>query len=78
MINESRSLRVGQETSAFRSTLNQRLSTIYPAMYEIPGGISEPIVDIPRRLGRTEKMTRLNRKSEAAATVIRPLRKGTG
>jgi hypothetical protein len=40
---ESRSLRVGQETSAFRSTLNQRLLNpecfrdvnIYPAMFAI-------------------------------------------
>jgi hypothetical protein len=47
-------------------------------MYEIPGGISEPIVDIPRRLGRLEKMTRLNWKSDFAAMVIRPLPKGTG
>jgi hypothetical protein len=38
-------LRVGQETSAYLSTLNQRLSIIYPAMFEITGRIPEPIVD---------------------------------
>jgi hypothetical protein len=31
------------ETSAFRSTLNRELSTIYPAVFEITGGIPEPI-----------------------------------
>ena len=74
-------MRVGQETSVFLSTLNQRLSInpgcfrdvkIYPAMFEITGVIPEPIVDKLRRLGRTEKMTCLNWKSDAAATVIRP------
>ncbi|PYL38350.1 MAG: hypothetical protein DMF34_07145 [Verrucomicrobia bacterium] len=71
-------MRVGQETSAFLSTLNQRLSKIYPAMFEITGVMPEPIVDQARRLGRTEKMTCLNWKSDAAATVIRPLPKGNG
>jgi len=41
-------------------------------MFEITGVIPEPIVDKLRRLGRTEKMTCLNWKSDAAATVIRP------
>jgi hypothetical protein len=31
-----------------------------------------------RRLGRPENMTGLNWKSDAAATVIRPLLKGNG
>jgi hypothetical protein len=31
------------ETSAFRSTLNRELSTIYPAVFEIKGVIPEPI-----------------------------------
>jgi hypothetical protein len=48
-------LRVGQETSAFLSTLNQRLSKIYPAMFEITGDIPEPIVDEIRRLVRSRK-----------------------
>jgi hypothetical protein len=43
-------LRVGKKTSAFLSTLNQRLSSVagslalYPAMFEITGGIPEPII----------------------------------
>jgi len=41
-------------------------------MFEITGVIPEPIVDKLRRLGRTKKMTCLNWKSDAAATVIRP------
>jgi len=47
-------------------------------MFEITGVMPEPIVDQARRLGRAEKMTRLNWKSDAAATVIRPLPKGNG
>jgi len=38
-------LRVGKKTSAFLSTLDWRLSSIYPAMFEITGGIPEPIID---------------------------------
>jgi hypothetical protein len=77
-------LRVGKKTSAFLSTLNQRLSSVagdfvlYPAMFEITGGIPEPIIGNLRRLSRSEKMARLYWKSDAAATVIRPLQKGTG
>ena len=46
-------MRVGKKTSAFRSTLNQRLSSVaggfalYPAMFEITGGIPEPIFSEP-------------------------------
>jgi len=47
-------------------------------MFETTGVMPEPIVDQARRLGRTEKMTCLNWKSDAAATVIRPLPKGNG
>jgi len=31
------------ETRAFRSTLNRELSIIYPVVFEITGGIPEPI-----------------------------------
>jgi hypothetical protein len=67
------------ETSVFRSTLNRELSTIYPAVFEITGGIPEPIFISSRRLGRIlGKMTCLNWKSDAPATVIHRYRKGTG
>ena len=66
------------ETRVFRSTLNRELSTIYPAVFEITGWIPEPILISFRRLGRVWKMTCLNWKSDACATVIRPLPKGNG
>jgi hypothetical protein len=74
-------LRVGKKTSAFLLTLNRRLllaATIYPAMFEITGGIPEPIIDELKEAGSPEKMTGLGWKSDAAATVIHPLPKGTG
>jgi hypothetical protein len=74
-------LRVGKKTSAFLSTLNRRLSlvaTIYPAMFEIIGGIPEPIIDELKEAGSPQNMASLSWKSDAVATVIHPLRKGTG
>jgi hypothetical protein len=86
---ESRLLRVGKKTSAFLSTLDQRLfsdpemncdsgSNIYPAMFEITRCDSRTAIGQIRRLGRPQKMTCLNWKSDARATVIHPLLKGTG
>jgi hypothetical protein len=40
--------------------------------------IPEPLFDETRRLGRPQRMAGLDWKSEAAATVIHPLLKGTG
>jgi hypothetical protein len=47
-------------------------------MFEIRGGIPEPIIDELKEAGSLEKMAGLGWKSDAAATVIHPLRKGTG
>jgi hypothetical protein len=83
-------LRVGKETSAFLSTLDQRLfggpETIFEfGMEHLPCDVRDYEVGFPnryltktRRLGRPQKMTSLDWKSEAAATVIHPLLKGNG
>jgi hypothetical protein len=47
-------------------------------MFEIRGGIPEPIIDELKEAGSPENMASLSWKSDAAATVIHPLRKGTG
>jgi hypothetical protein len=47
-------------------------------MFEITGGIPEPIIDELRRLSRPENMAGLHWKSDTAATVIHPLLKGNG
>jgi hypothetical protein len=47
-------------------------------MFEITGGIPEPIIDELEEAQSPEKMAGLNWKSDAAATVIRPLPKGNG
>jgi hypothetical protein len=47
-------------------------------MFEITGGIPEPIIDELEEAQSPEKMAGLNWKSDAAATVIRPLPRGTG
>jgi hypothetical protein len=47
-------------------------------MFEITGGIPEPIIDELEEAQSSEKMAGLNWKSDAAATVIRPLLKGNG
>ena len=48
-------------------------------MFEITGVIPEPIVPLAKEAwSHLEKMTCLNWKSEALATVVRPLPKGNG
>jgi hypothetical protein len=47
-------------------------------MFEITGGIPEPIVEEAKEAWSCRKMTGLNWKSDASATVIRPLPKGNG
>jgi fido (protein-threonine AMPylation protein) len=47
-------------------------------MFEITGGIPEPIIDELEEAKSPENMAGLHWKSEAAATVIHPLRKGNG
>jgi hypothetical protein len=47
-------------------------------MFEITGGIPEPIFDEPQEAESLGNMTGLNWKSDAAATVIHPLLKGNG
>jgi hypothetical protein len=67
------------ETSAFRSTLYRELSTILPCGVRDYRWDSR--TDISIALGglvALGKMTCLNWKSDAPATVIRPLPKGNG
>jgi hypothetical protein len=45
---------------------------IYPAMFEITRCDSRTAIEKARRLGRTQKMTCLDWKSDAVATVIHP------
>jgi fido (protein-threonine AMPylation protein) len=47
-------------------------------MFEITGGIPEPIIDELEEAKSPENMAGLHWKSDAAATVIHPLRKGNG
>jgi hypothetical protein len=84
---ESRSLRVGKETSAFLSTLDQRLSTpesflggkIYPAMFEIKGEILEPILGLQiRRLSCASKWQALIGSQTLPRRSFRRLPKGNG
>jgi hypothetical protein len=87
---QSRSLRVGKKTSAFLSTLDQRLfkrsrigsdfrdRTFTLRCSRLRGVIPEPLFDETRRLGRPQNMAGLYWKSDAATTVIHPLLKGTG
>jgi hypothetical protein len=47
-------------------------------MFEITGEIPGPIIENLKEAKLPETMTGLNWKSDAAATVIHPLRKGNG
>jgi hypothetical protein len=47
-------------------------------MFEIMGGIPEPIFGQLKEAESLGNMTRLDWKSDAAATVIHPLLKGNG
>jgi hypothetical protein len=51
---------------------------IYPAMFEITGGIPEPIIGETEEAWSPENMSGLHWKSDAAATVVHPLLKGNG
>jgi hypothetical protein len=53
-------------------------ATFYPALFEITGGIPEPIIDQHQEAESSQNMAGLGWKSDAAATVIHPLRKGNG
>ncbi len=67
------------ETSAFRSTLNRELSTILPC--DVRDYRCDSRTDISLAIGglvAVEKMACLNWKSDALATVVRPLPKGNG